>query len=107
MTELFSDAAAPGRPPHTHPPGGTCDDCQGPTGPDATAPAESTGEVPPAQHPDTGPAALAQGTFALYDDGRGGLVLVVQPVGQEIQRKHIPAAAVKMGQRVLGQLFGG
>ncbi len=44
---------------------------------------------------DPGPIPVLAGTFALYEDGKGGVVLVTE-VGGEVTRKHIPAALVKM-----------
>lgn len=42
-----------------------------------------------------GPIPALAGTFALYEDGTGGFVLVTD-VGGEVTRKHIPAALVRM-----------
>jgi hypothetical protein len=42
-----------------------------------------------------GPIPVIAGTFALYDDGNGGYVLVYDVDG-EVTRKAIPAALVKM-----------
>ena len=42
-----------------------------------------------------GPIPVLAGTFALYDDGHGGYVLVTD-VGGEVTKKAIPAALVKM-----------
>lgn len=39
---------------------------------------------------------MAAGTFAFYDDGAGGAMLVMQPAGGEVLRKHIPANMVRM-----------
>lgn len=47
-------------------------------------------EAPPPE-----PVPVLAGTFALYDDGKGGYVLVTD-VGGETTRKAIPAALVKM-----------
>jgi hypothetical protein len=41
------------------------------------------------------PVPALAGTFALYEDGVGGFVLVTD-VGGEVTRKHIPGALVKM-----------
>ncbi len=62
---------------------------------------------------------VAAGTFAIYEDGQGGYVLVTQmpsAVTEEnpegVARKHIPGALVKMATgggllgRRLGSLFG-
>jgi hypothetical protein len=66
----------------------------------------------PATEP--GPAPMLAGTFAIYEDGNGGFVLVTDttPDGTDPQRKHIPAALVKMATgggligRKLSGLFG-
>lgn len=53
------------------------------------------------------PTPLAAGTFALYDDGHGGFVLVTDMGGGPI-RKHIPGTIVKLISRggMMGKLFG-
>lgn len=63
------------------------------------------------QTPEAPVPALA-GTFALYEDGSGGFVLVTD-VGGEVTRKAIPAAIVKlatgdgaMSKRVRAMLGG-
>lgn len=59
------------------------------------------------------PEPMVAGTFALYEDGVGGFVLVTQTEKFGVDRKHIPAALVKMAMgggilgRKLGGLFGG
>ena len=40
-----------------------------------------------------GPIPALAGTFVIYEDGKGGYVLVVD-VGGEVTHKHIPAAMV-------------
>ncbi len=58
------------------------------------------------------PEPVIAGTFALYEDGEGGFVLVTQTERHGIDRKHIPKALVKMATgggilgRRLGSLFG-
>lgn len=42
-----------------------------------------------------GPVPLMAGTFALYDDGHGGIILVTDVDGA-VTKKAIPAALVKM-----------
>jgi hypothetical protein len=42
------------------------------------------------------PEAVIAGTFALYEDGAGGYVLVTETVAHGTQRKHIPAGLVKL-----------
>lgn len=53
------------------------------------------------------PAPVVAGTFAVYEDGGGGIVLVVD-TGDGPQRKHIPAALIKLAMRTgaLGKVFG-
>lgn len=55
--------------------------------------AETTESAPLAAEP--GPVPMMAGTFALYDDGHGGVVLVTD-IGGEITKKAIPAALVKL-----------
>lgn len=52
---------------------------------------------------------LLAGTFAIYEDGKGGYVLVTNTDEHGTQRKHIPGALVKMmnGNSLVGRLFGG
>lgn len=59
------------------------------------------------------PVALFEGTFAIYPDGQGGYVLVTDTAEHGTDRRHIPAAMVKLatgggiiGRRLAG-LFGG
>lgn len=59
------------------------------------------------------PTPVIAGTFAIYEDGHGGFVLVTDTVQHGTDRRHIPAAMVKMatgggivGRRIAG-LFGG
>lgn len=57
-----------------------------------------------------GPAPVAAGTFAIYEDGQGGYVLVADmPAHGGITRRHIPAAIVKMatGGGLIARRFGG
>lgn len=42
-----------------------------------------------------GPAPILAGTFAIYEDGGGGFVLVTDVAG-DVTRKHVPAAVVKL-----------
>ncbi len=55
------------------------------------------------------PQPVIAGTFALYEDGEGGFVLVTQTDKHGIDRKHIPKALVKMatGGGIIGRKFGG
>lgn len=98
------------------PPFQVCDTCQGVTaggpGPDVEHDQEEAAAVPPmpAQAP---PVPLYAGTYAIYDDGAGGVMLVVGQSTGEVVRKHIPAAMMKMAERFggagsgLAGLFGG
>lgn len=58
------------------------------------------------------PTPLMAGTFAIYEDGKGGYVLVAQRDGEAApDRKHIPGALVKVLTggllgRKLGNLLG-
>lgn len=65
-----------------------------------SAPTEDVGTA------DTPVPALA-GTFAIYQDGEGGFVLVTD-TGTGPERKHIPGALIKMALRAgaLGKIFG-
>jgi len=62
--------------------------------------------------PSDEPTPFMAGTFALYEDGHGGYVLVTQ-VNDEITRKHIPAGIVKLAMgnglvaRQMRSLMGG
>lgn len=81
-----------------------CDPCRG-----VTQPAESeqaaAGAAPP--------VAMLEGTFAIYQDGHGGFVLVTDTVQYGTDRRHIPAAMVKLAtgggiiSRRLAGMFGG
>jgi hypothetical protein len=53
------------------------------------------------------PTPVIAGTFAIYEDGDGGFVLVTD-TGEGPQRKHIPSAIIKLVTRTgaLGKLFG-
>lgn len=49
-------------------------------------------------------APMVAGTFAVYEDGTGGYVLVTQVEGRPVEHRRIPAAMVKMSMRLFGQL---
>jgi hypothetical protein len=55
------------------------------------------------------PVPMLAGTFAIYEDGAGGFVLVTETTEHGVQRKVIPAALVKMatGGGMLGRRFAG
>lgn len=58
--------------------------------------------------PDPGPIPISMGTYAIYNDGSGGFVLVATADGVE-HKKHIPAKLVKLisGTGAIGKLFRG
>ncbi len=66
-----------------------------------------------AQEPDTGAGAevapMLAGKFAIYEDGKGGFILMTETEGHGVQRKHIPAALVKLATSpgILGRKFAG
>lgn len=55
------------------------------------------------------PAPLIAGTFALYDDGQAGFVLVTETTDHGLNRRHIPAGMVKLATKLAqgGGLLGG
>lgn len=55
------------------------------------------------------PTPALAGTFAIYEDGNGGFVLVTETDQHGTMRKHVPAALVKMatGGGMLGRKLGG
>lgn len=65
-------------------------------------------EAAPAQD---APQPLYAGTYAVYDDGKGGVVLVLAQSTGETAHRHIPAGLLKMAEKFggggLGALFGG
>ncbi len=56
---------------------------------------------------------IAAGTYAIYDDGGGGLVMVAKTSDGETHHKHVNARMIKMAQTLMGganplaALFGG
>lgn len=54
------------------------------------------------------PAPMLAGTFAVYEDGQGGFVLVTQTEQHGVDRRHIPAGLVKMamGNGIVGKTLG-
>lgn len=52
-----------------------------------------------------GPVPAIAGTFAIYEDGSGGYVLVTDTTEHGTMRKHIPATIVKLMGGKLGSLF--
>jgi CubicO group peptidase (beta-lactamase class C family) len=101
------------------PPQQVCDACQYPDdAPERDA--EAVAATPAAAAPDSGadetpqqrPDPLFAGTYAIYDDGHGGYVLVAKTREGQEHRKHLPAGMVKMAQKLssagpLASLFGG
>ena len=79
-----------------------------PDGPHPVAPDaddEAQAAIPAAGPPPDAPPApvpLFAGTYAIYDDGHGGIVMVLQPKEGDVLTKHIPAAMIKMAEK-----FGG
>lgn len=74
--------------------------------------AADPGPVPELEPTTVEPVPMMAGTFALYDDGHGGIVLVTD-VNGEITKKAIPAALVKLATgdgmmaRQMQRLMGG
>ena len=67
------------------------------------------GEQPHAGHHMSGvgswprqPEPLVAGTFALYEDAKGGLVLVTDIEGRGVERHALPAGLVKAGMAMAG-----
>lgn len=58
-------------------------------------------QAPPPQQPEA-PVPLAAGTYAIYDDGHGGYVMVAATSDGAVHHKHIPAAMVKMATMAMG-----
>jgi hypothetical protein len=56
----------------------------------------------PERPPVPPPVPMFAGTYAVYDDGSGGVVLVIGQSTGEIVRRQIPAGMIKMAER-----FGG
>jgi len=88
------------------PPQTVCVDCQTPTFGDGEPAPDAP--PPPAAAP---PTPLVAGTYALYEDGVGGVFLVLGQSTGETLRHHIPAGMIKMAERFgpgggLGKLFG-
>lgn len=53
-----------------------------------------------------GPVPAIAGTFAIYEDGSGGYVLVTDTTEHGTMRKHIPSTIVKLMGGKFGALFG-
>jgi hypothetical protein len=71
--------------------------------------APAAAEEPGTDVEQAGPAPMLAGTFAIYEDGTGGYVLVTDTQDHGVSRKHIPAAMVKMvtGGGLLAKRFAG
>lgn len=70
--------------------------------------ATPTAPAPPPEAPDP----MAAGTYAVYEDGQGGYVLVLGTREGETHRKHVSGYMVKMAEKMAGNnplsmLFGG
>jgi hypothetical protein len=48
------------------------------------------------------PLPLLAGTFAVYEDGRGGYVLVIDTPATGVERRHIPGKMVRVAAKFLG-----
>lgn len=68
--------------------------------------AELDADAPIPYVPTEQPEPAISGTFAIYEDGQGGYVLVTD-IGGSIERKHIPAKVVKMGSALMGRQLAG
>ena len=85
--------------------------------PERDAEAVDATPAAPAPRPEAvnaeGPAPMAAGTYAVYDDQAGGYVLVVATREGQTHHKHIPARVVKMAEMAMGgnsplaAMFGG
>lgn len=107
----------------TCPPQTACDTCaplcvdMGDVAPERDAEAVDATPAAPAPRPEAvnaeGPAPMAAGTYAVYDDQAGGYVLVVATREGQTHHKHIPARVVKMAEMAMGgnsplaAMFGG
>ena len=63
---------------------------------------EAAADTPAAAAPPSGPEPLAAGTYAVYDDGKGGYVLVLGTREGETHHKHLPSHIVKMAMKMSG-----
>jgi len=54
-------------------------------------------------------APILAGKFGIYEDGKGGYWLITETDAHGMQRKHIPAALVKLatGQGLMGKRLTG
>ena len=77
------------------------------TGPESAAGAEQAPAAIPPMPAGAPPVPIVTGTFAIYEDGCGGLVAVVERPGCPVERKHVPAQLIKMARRFGGGLLGG
>lgn len=70
-------------------------------------PSETDADIPGAV--EVAPKPLIGGTFAVYEDGQGGFVLVTHTEEQGPRRQHIPSALVKMftGGGLFARRFAG
>lgn len=63
---------------------------------------EAVAATPAAAAPSPGPDPLAAGTYAVYEDGHGGVMLVIGTREGEIHKKHLSAKIIKMGEMMMG-----
>jgi hypothetical protein len=66
-------------------------------------PADTVEPPPPA----ASPVPMIEGTFAIYNDGAGGIMIVTDVSGQGVERRHFPAKIVKMAKKFAGGMIPG
>lgn len=82
------------------------------TAPERDAEAVAATPAAPAPNPEA-PQPLHAGTYAVYSDNKGGYVLVIGTREGETHHRHLPAAMVKVAEKMAGgnnplaALFGG
>ena len=54
--------------------------------------------------PDNAPIPLVAGSFALYEDGKGGFWLVTHNPEQGVVKTHIPRKMVRIGMALAGSI---
>ncbi len=75
---------------------------------ESPAPGSAAHEALVAEAATQQPRPVFAGTFAIYQDGRGGFMLVVQHEDGTIDQKHIPAGMVKLAQSgFMEKMMGG
>lgn len=53
------------------------------------------------------PIPVIAGTFAIYEDGKGGYVFVADTTQHGVMRKHIPRWQARYMTKIVGSLSGG